>query len=218
MSEHEVRRPRNIIPPQAPQQAPAAAPVLRQAERFQRVLQQGRRIDAPLRQAASSAATERGESAASCSAATGTSPSRDAAPAASARGARPAPPVQAAAPAGMDWSLQTSAPDPRTAPPANGFSVGEQADNWDAELVRVIVTLCVNTDPAIEAWSVVVPLNEQMLPQTELHLTLSRQSLSLRFHTQAPMSMRLLSLHRPTLAAMLQQALPGDRTIDIDLT
>nr|WP_297354593.1 type III secretion HpaP family protein [uncultured Caldimonas sp.] len=217
MSEHEVRRPRNIIPAQAPAQSQAAAPVLRQAERFQRVLQHGRRSDAPLRPSASTAIAERGEGAASGGTGAASSPSREAATSTPTHRARLAQPVQAAAPAAMDWGLQTSVPEAREAR-AEGFSLGEPVSNWDVELVRVIVTLCVNTDPAIEAWSVVVPLNEQVLPQTELHLTLSRQALSLRFHTQSPQSLQLLSMHRPSLAAMLQQALRGDRTIDIDLT
>jgi hypothetical protein len=51
-----------------------------------------------------------------------------------------------------------------------------------------------------------------------LHLSLSRHRISLRFQTQSPQSVRLLSSHRASLAGLFQQALSQERDIDIEVT
>lgn len=93
----------------------------------------------------------------------------------------------------------------------------EDADAWAQQLVHAIVTLCERTDPAIEAWSVTLPMEPRMLPHTELHLSLSRHRIALRFQTLSPESLRLLSLHRASLPSWLRQSLSGDRDIDIEI-
>ncbi|MCM5681489.1 type III secretion HpaP family protein [Schlegelella sp. S2-27] len=222
MSDDEVRRPRRIIPAPPPLHGQPAAPAPpRQVERFQRVLQQGRRFDVSLGRAAQASTAPRGDTPVPADGRTAAQRGAGVAPGATAAppGAiRPPRIVEAAAPAEMDSGMPAGAPPASPASAERPPTFGGETGDWDVELVRVIVTLCVSTDPAIEAWSVVVPLDERVLPQTELHLTLSRHALSLRFQTQATQSMRLLSRHRPSLAAMLHQALPGDREIDIDLT
>ena len=45
------------------------------------------------------------------------------------------------------------------------------------------------------------PVAARVLPETELRLSLSRHHLSLRFHTQSPQSLQLVSHHRPSLIA-----------------
>jgi len=212
MSDPQVRRPRRIIPTEAP--AVPAAPQLRLAERFQRALQQGRRHEpAPaLRRARTAAA----------SAPAGTeATAEEAAAQAAAGGLGPVPhaPASAAA-AGLapPWQFDIALPPPGAEGEWEAAAPVIEREGWDEELVQAIVTLCVRSDPSFEAWAVVVPMDPRVLPQTELHLSFSRHRMSLRFHTQSAQSVRLLSRHRPSLATMLQQALPGTREIDIDIT
>jgi len=211
MSDPQVRRPRRIIPTEAPP-APSASQ-LRLAERFQRALQQGRRHDA-------APAVRRPRAAAAAASTAAASAEAAEQPAAEQRG--PAPQALAAqAAAGLSPAWQLEFMPPAEAEGDGGWDKAAPVlgrEGWDEDLVHAIVTLCLRTDPSFEAWAVVVPMDPRVLPQTELHLSFSRHRMSLRFHTQSTQSVRLLSRHRPSLAAMLQQALPETREIDIDIT
>ena len=99
-----------------------------------------------------------------------------------------------------------------------GMSSTSFGQGWDSDLVHLIVTLCKRSDPNFEAWSIMVPVNQEVLPETELHLNLSSIQLLLRFHTQSPYSVRVISEHQETLHSMLKKALPFNREIEIEIT
>lgn len=212
MSSAEARRPRRIIQVQVPpQQQPPPPP--RVVERFQRALLAERRLPGPrptvgaaqpLPATAPAAIAGRAEGAAQApSAASSSTP-------------RPAVTVQA-----PGFALPWLSPESRGPDDGAGRSIEVElsdADEWAQQLVHAIVTLCERTDPAIEAWSVTLPMEPRMFPSTELHLSLSRHRISLRFQTQSPEAVRILSLHRASLPAWLRQSLSRDRDIDIEIT
>jgi len=92
------------------------------------------------------------------------------------------------------------------------------ADDWTGSLAAMVASLCLQSDPAFESWSIVVPLDPRVLPETELRLSLSRHRLSLRFHTQSAHSLQLVCTHRSSLLRLIEQAMPSNRDIDIDVT
>lgn len=218
MSDADVRRPRRIIPAEAapvPPAQPAAPgtplpPLLRQAERFQRSLWQPagqRSAAATMSKAAVSAPT----------APAAPQPTSTAAPSPRATAARTAcaAPPPATREASAPLPPMPSVPQEMPASHGNGDA---PEDTWAQDLAQVVATLCRQSDPAFEAWSIVVPLDPLVLPETELRLALSRHRLSLRFHTQSPQSLHLVLSHRASLAALIEQAMPSTRDIDIDVT
>jgi len=213
MSDADVRRPRRIIPgeaapvPHAQPAAPAAPlpPLLRQAERFQRSLSQpasSRSTAAAMGKAAAPAAPQPTPTAVPSPRATAIRTASAAPPPATREASAPLPPMPSA---------------PLEMPPSHGNGHAPE-DAWAQDLAQVVATLCRQSDPAFEAWSIVVPLDPQVLPETELRLALSRHRLSLRFHTQSPQSLHLVLSHRASLAALIEQAMPSTRDIDIDVT
>jgi hypothetical protein len=205
MSTVPARRPRRIIEAPVPVQPTPAPP--RAAERFQRALLMERRSRGAALPAtvAPAAASARAPAAA---------PAAPPSP-----GTRP----QATAHGMLPLALKRDPAEPRVrhgdAGPRNDAALSDAGeDAWAYQLVHTIVTLCVRADPAMEAWSVTLPMDERTLPQTELRLSLSRHRIALRFHTLSPRSVALLSRHRGSLAALLQQALSQDRDIDIEVT
>lgn len=229
MSDKDVRRPRAIIEA-VPERLPGAPPphAVAQAERFQRALQ-GRRFD--------NARSERASPRLASSSTTSSESAPPAAPngggdgakrkAAVSTGSAPAPatvtgrPVDETAPTGFAPILHQPPVPERGADEVD--LIEEPAPvagtlGWDGELVQMIAAMCQRTTSSIEAWSIVLPMNAEVLPETELHLSLSAHRLSLRFHTQSGYSLRVLSDHRDSLTLMLRQALPHQREIDIDIT
>ena len=91
-------------------------------------------------------------------------------------------------------------------------------EDWDVDLANRITALCQRAAPSFHAWSVTVPLDAAVLPDTELHLALSRERLGLRFQTLSPYSMALIERHQHRLVALLQRTLPGSREIDVELS
>ncbi|WP_192884928.1 type III secretion HpaP family protein [Paracidovorax avenae] len=91
------------------------------------------------------------------------------------------------------------------------------APAWLHDTVQRIAWLCAQADPAFQSWSVTVPMDPAVLPESEVALTLSPYAMSLRFRTQSSESARLISLHRDPLRAQLEALGPGQRGIEIDL-
>lgn len=212
MSDEEIRRLRRVIEAAPPAVARPPADT-RQAERFQRALGAPRRVDAEPRY------EPRGEPPAP-----GDEPPGDTAASAPPPGLerRPPPPVQAtssviAAPDEPETTLPPVADAPDMPWPA-AVAWLPLPQGWDAALVDTVATLCRRADPSFHGFSVTVPMNPETLPHTELRLTLSPHYLQLRFSTQSTRSHDLVLRHLVTLRAMLAQALPDSRHIDIELT
>ncbi|KVN10747.1 MULTISPECIES: type III secretion system protein SctP [unclassified Burkholderia] len=85
-------------------------------------------------------------------------------------------------------------------------------------LAPEIAALC--ADDASSRWEISLPLDAALLPDTVLHLVLSRFDLRLRFDTPDAATRHLLSTHGATLHARLDALLAHDgapRTIEIDV-
>jgi hypothetical protein len=91
-------------------------------------------------------------------------------------------------------------------------------DDWDLDLAHRITRLCQKTSPSFQSWTVTVPLDATVLPDTELHMALSPQRLALRFQTLSPYSMALVTRHKDRLVALLSHAMPASREIDVELS
>lgn len=213
MSDEEIRRVRRVIEGAPPPTVTRPAAETRQAERFQRAMVASRRFEAEPRGEARGnlvAQTEEPQSEAAA----------DAPPRSDER--RPPPPVQAttavvAAPDEPD-SAATPAIDTPAMPWPPAIAWLPLPQGWDAALVDTVATLCRRADPSFVGFSVTVPMNPETLPHTELRLTLSPHYLQLRFQTQSTRSHDLVLRHLGPLRAMLAQALPDSRHIDIELT
>lgn len=103
------------------------------------------------------------------------------------------------------------APGPGTASPPGA------APAWLQDTVQRIAWLCSRADPAFQSWSVTVPMDPAVLPDSEVLLSLSPYAMHLRFRTGSPEAAHLISLHRDPLRAQLEALGPGQRGIDIDL-
>jgi type III secretion control protein HpaP len=68
-----------------------------------------------------------------------------------------------------------------------------------------------------EGWQVRIPLREDVLPDTTLHLALSSYWLQLRFETRSQMARDLLLIHRGALARTLEDALHRRREVAIEI-
>lgn len=91
-------------------------------------------------------------------------------------------------------------------------------EDWDLDLAHRVIQLCKRASPSFHSWSVTVPLDPTVLPDTELAMALSPSRLLLRFKTQSAYSMALIRRHEPRLVAMLTQALPPSREIEVELS
>lgn len=213
MSDDDQRRVRRVI-----EGTPAAVPKppvdWRQAERFQRSLGATRRIEPDPRREAELEATPI------------TTP-RGAASSEPARGTERRPhamPVQATVPVveASDEADEASAAPADAPPPMAWLSQGDAAlaapPGWDVTLVNTIATLCRHTDPSLQGFSVTVPLNADVLPHTELRLTLSAHYLQVRFRTESTRSHELVLKHLPNLRTLLADMLGEARHIDIEVT
>ena len=207
MGNQTEHRPRRIIAPAPAAPAPSPAPVAKTplAERFQRALLQTPRAE--LRRERSAKRAE-GDAA------------RPSAPASAPAGPDGRSPARAQAASTATPGQVGEPPRPPPVPQPSADDDGQRdAPDWRRQLAGVIATLCARADPAFENWSVIVPLDARVLPETELRLTLSPHALLLRFHTLSPGSHRLVSAHRSTLHQMLLETLPtSSRDIDIDVT
>lgn len=140
--------------------------------------------------------------------------------------ASPTPPPCAEPPApgrsGDGGSRRDRDRDPeRGAPSAtaaeSGSLPGGGPPAWLRDTVQRIAWLCTRTDPAFQSWSVTVPMDPAVLPDSDVVLSLSPYAMHLRFRTGSPESAHLISLHRDPLRAQLEALGPGQRGIDIDL-
>jgi type III secretion control protein HpaP len=89
--------------------------------------------------------------------------------------------------------------------------------DWDLDLARRVIQLCKRASPSFHSWTVTVPLDPTVLPDTELAMAMLPSRLALRFKTQSPYSMALIRRHEDRLVSLLAQALPA-RQVDVELS
>jgi hypothetical protein len=91
-------------------------------------------------------------------------------------------------------------------------------DPWPQQMAQTIAALCARAEPSFVNWVVTLPMDPQVLPQTDLRLSLSQHWLSLRFITQSPQSHHLVSSHRHRLLEQLERLPQLPHGIDIEVT
>jgi len=210
------RRPVRVLPPSEVVGAPKP-PVVHSADRFHRTLAVARRTEAPGEKfrLAAEPRTERGSGAERPPRLPVALPLPD-------DDTPELPPVDTAAPTvgtGAAVPQDTAQPhEPR--PRQSAIEVPGLADTgrWAEDTAKKVAVLCSRADAAFSHWSVILPLDEQALPETDLMLNMSAYGLSLRFRTQSSLSSQLISMHKPRLRELLGSARGLPQDIDIEVT
>ncbi|HEY9106306.1 MAG TPA: type III secretion HpaP family protein [Roseateles sp.] len=91
-------------------------------------------------------------------------------------------------------------------------------DPWPEQMAQTIADLCARSAPSFVNWTVTLPMDPQVLPETDLRLSLSQHWLSLRFITQSPQSHHLVCRHRQRLLEQLERLPQLPHGIDIEVT
>ncbi|GAB4090853.1 type III secretion HpaP family protein [Hydrogenophaga soli] len=121
-------------------------------------------------------------------------------------------------------TLHTSAAAQHTDAPAEaarvtaGGGVDVTQDPWPEQMAQTIAALCARAAPSFVNWTVTLPMDPAVLPETDLRLSLSQHWLSLRFITQSPHSHHLVSTHRHKLLEQLERLPQLPHGIDIEVT
>jgi Type III secretion protein (HpaP) len=89
---------------------------------------------------------------------------------------------------------------------------------WVISLADLVSHTCRQADQAFSHWSVVIPIDPAVLPDTTLRLDLSPSRLMLRFCTQSTHSLSLISKHNSNLVSLLMNSISGIENIEIDIT
>jgi len=227
MSRTDARRPiRFLTVSELAQQAPQShsdnhVAMAQSADRFRRTL------GAPLRRGTTAAAAPRETSAGSASPTNpaqggrapdtpqraGTLPARSLK---DTEAVLRAAPLQAASPAFSTEERPDRAVDDAE-PLGADAAITTAEDAWPDQMAKMIAALCNRADPAFVTWTVTVPMDPQVLPDTELRLSLSPHWLSLRFATQSVRATRLICLHRPRLLSQLEHMANLPHGIDIEV-
>jgi hypothetical protein len=113
-------------------------------------------------------------------------------------------------------------------PPDDGPSAGMDTDGlaaaslaqdpWPQEMAETIANLCARAAPSFVNWTVTLPMDPLVLPETDLRLSLSQHWLSLRFITQSPQSHHLVCRYRQGLLEQLERLPNLPHGIDIEVT
>lgn len=89
---------------------------------------------------------------------------------------------------------------------------------WVKDLADLVSQTCSHADKAFSQWSVVIPLDPAVLPDTTLRLDLSPSRLLLRFCTQSTHSQSVISYNIKYLIALLQGSTSPIQNIEVDIT
>jgi hypothetical protein len=143
----------------------------------------------------------------------------------------PAPPAPAA-PQAPAWQPPAAAPgrnerggrddgDGRpgtgTAAPVQAAPAAGDAPPWLHDMVEQVAVLCAQGDPRFQHWSLMLPLDPAVLPDSELRLGLSPGAMTLRFRTGSPQATALVCRYRDELHGRLAALPSSPLEIDIDL-
>ncbi|HET9643416.1 MAG TPA: type III secretion HpaP family protein [Burkholderiaceae bacterium] len=84
------------------------------------------------------------------------------------------------------------------------------------DTANLVYSLCSGVPTAFQAWNLTVPIGAEPLADTQLNLSLSPHTLTLRFQPGSSSSEGLILKHRSQLKALLEEhpAIPSN--IDID--
>lgn len=132
---------------------------------------------------------------------------------------RATPPAVAAVP-WQDLAAQAAPEgDAPAVVPADGLAVPDPPqDPWPERMAQTIAALCARTAPSFVNWTVTLPMDPRVLPETDLRLSLSQHWLSLRFITQSPRSHHLVCRYRQALLEQLERLPNLPHGIDIEVT
>lgn len=222
MSRHSIKRPLRLLPGAAESDAPA--PPAGNAETTADTADYFRRILLGERDAKPAAAHRRDLAVLGLETAAGP----QATPGAQHAGETPgavAPPAAAAPAAARPVAERPDAGESpvqrRPASPLpwhNDDLPGRQAqDRWSERMALLVGDLCKRADPAFKSWTATLRIDPEVLPDTQLRLSLSPHWLSLRFITGSQEAGRLVSTHRPELQSLLERAPNLPHGIDIDI-
>ena len=214
----ENRRPVRVLPPTEVAGAPKPPATVQAADRFNRTLAGARRTEALAEKfrPAAEPRTERGPGAERAPRLPVALPLLD-------DGDTPElPPIGTTVPAegaGIALPQDTARPhDPVPQPPVIEVAAAGDAGRWAEDTAQKVATLCTRADASFAHWSVILPLDAQALPETDLMLSMSPYGLSLRFRTQSSLSSQLIHTHKPRLQALLGRTRGLPRDIDIEVT
>lgn len=213
------RRPVRVLPATEVAGAPKPPATVQAADRFNRTLAGARRTEAPADKfrPAAEPRTERGPG-------TERAPRLPVALPLLDDGDTPElPPIGTTGPAeGAGVALpqqDTARPhDPLPQQPVIKVAPAGEAGRWTEDTAQKVVTLCTRADASFAHWSVILPMDAQALPETDLMLSMSPYGLSLRFRTQSSLSSQLINTHKPRLQALLGRTRGLPRDIDIEVT
>lgn len=103
------------------------------------------------------------------------------------------------------------------AAPVQAAPAAGDAPAWLHDMVEQVARLCAQGDPRFQHWSLTLPLDPQVLPDSELRLSLSPGAMALRFRTGTPQAAGLVCKYRDDLHARLAALPSSPPEIDIDL-
>jgi len=83
-------------------------------------------------------------------------------------------------------------------------------------LASRLADLCRRGAPTPDTWSIVLDMDPETLPQTELRIHASRDWIRLRFSTQSSRCVHLVSMHMDWLRCQLEKTLGMHQQVDVD--
>lgn len=120
-------------------------------------------------------------------------------------------------PATAEQAGAETPPDPASVS-GRGARADVAQDPWPEQMAQTIAALCARAAPSFVNWTVTLPMDPLVLPETDLRLSLSQHWLSLRFITQSAHSHHLVSTHRHKLLEQLELLPQLPHGIDIEVT
>jgi hypothetical protein len=132
--------------------------------------------------------------------------------------AAPRPPAPLHTSAAQDRAETLPGDNAESQEAGNAPAIAAQRSDLALALGRTVCEVYDHADGAFENWTVLVPVDPEVLPETELRMTLTPHRLSLRFNIQSSLSHALVLQNQPRLQRMLQRVFTPQRDVDIELT
>ncbi|HEU4459592.1 MAG TPA: type III secretion HpaP family protein [Methylibium sp.] len=126
-------------------------------------------------------------------------------------------PTVPAGPMALPLAPMQQAPQTQGGDAGSDDAQGDEPDDWTRAMVGVLASLHHRASPTAEGWTVTLPADPVVLPDSCLRIEVSPHWMSLRFATHSPESHRLLSTHAQDLVRSLQKELGDRRQIDLEI-